>query len=701
MAQDINILSLFNYTIKNKQSIILKISAILALTIAFFFNDLAVVFNDALLNETTNYVLIIPFIFVYLIWRKRKMLSAVVPFENKPQFTTKRALTILAGAMLTSIAVMIYWYGSYTFTPIEYHMLTLPIFVTSLVLILFNFQKLRQAAFPIVFLFFLVPPPSEILYAIGGTLSKISSTVSSGVVNLIGIPTNLITEYGNPLIILTRPDGTSIQFSVDIACSGVYSLIAFAVFAVFVAFLIREGIWKKIALIAVGIPIIYALNVFRITMLLLTGYQLGESFALQTFHLLGGWVLIFIGTLLLFAVSEKILKAEIFAKSQIQCPECDQKKNGQTRFCLVCGRILKTPDSFIRRSDVIKIVALILVVATLLSIQAPAFASTRSPIQSVFTTSKGQAFSTEAFPKISGYNLSYISRDTAFEALAKSDLALTYLYNPAKGSTPIWLSFEAASTRSSLHRWEVCLINYPTEYGSGPDVVQLELSDVKISENPPIISRFFVFKDKLNVTNVVLYWYESSVLTINQTSQQKYMKLSLVAYPQSLEELPIIKNNMLSVAKAIADYWQPIKFWSSIALLISQNGATFSFVATIGLAVTLIVYSSEDLKQKRANKNAYKKLSKQNQQLIDAIQEVKLKTHATLSAISQTYQEITNKSMDGSQIFKRLEELQQTGIIINEIRSELDTPVSTWKTQMPQPLFKKWKNMFLTLVRLE
>jgi hypothetical protein len=41
--------------------------------------------NDALQSEITNYMLAIPFIFTYLIYRKRKMLRAVIPLENQNQ----------------------------------------------------------------------------------------------------------------------------------------------------------------------------------------------------------------------------------------------------------------------------------------------------------------------------------------------------------------------------------------------------------------------------------------------------------------------------------------------------------------------------------------------------------------------------------------------------------------------------------------
>lgn len=174
-------------------------------------------------------------------------------------------------------------------------MLALPIFVAGLTLILFSPQTMRQLTFPICFLIFLTPPPSEILYALGATFSTISSEASNAIVNAMGIPSIITSEYDNPTITITRPDGSTIPFTVDIACSGIYSLIGFLIFAVFIAYIIRDKPWKKLALIIVGLPLVYLLNIIRITITLILGYHYGEALALQAFHLLGGWILVFLG----------------------------------------------------------------------------------------------------------------------------------------------------------------------------------------------------------------------------------------------------------------------------------------------------------------------------------------------------------------------------------------------------------------------
>jgi len=662
-----------------------KILTLLVATIVLFSQDLTILFNDALHGEITGYLLAIPFLFAYLIYRKRKAVRTVIPLENKNQQKKTKQLSAIAGILLSVTAILLYWHGSFTFIPLEYHMLSLPIFAAGLTLILFNPQTLRQLAFPVAFLIFLMPPPTEILYTVGVTLSVISSEVSNAIVNAFGIPSTITSEHGNPTIIITRPDGTTIPFTVDIACSGIYSLIGFLIFAVFVAYIIRDKPWKKLALILLGIPLIYSLNILRITIILTLGYHYGKELALQVFHLLGGWILIFFGTLLLLLISEKIFKTQIFAKPAEKCSQCSPKSQSNQSFCLACGKILKPANISLRKVDIVKIAAIAVSIILLMSIQAPVFALTQAHPIVVYETPYGQQVSTEILPQLStNYTLSFWGRDTEFEQKAKQDMSLIYLYMPINESKePIWVTIEIASTISSLHRWEVCLITWPISQGYQPKVTQIELKDVQLTQNPPIISRYFVFTyPETNETQTVLYWYETAIFTVNSTSQQKHVKISLIAYPETLEDLPQIENQLVALATGITRYWQPIKMWSQITMLISENGITLTAASSTLIAAIIVLYTLETRRQRKANGNTYQKLSKSNRQIIDAIRETERTGTPTLDNIATTYQKTTGKQIYKRQFLKKLSEIEDTDIIESSVANMQDEPLQVWKTKL-------------------
>jgi exosortase len=653
--------------------------AILAATIiAFYLQDLTLIFTDAINNEATSYILIIPVILAYLIYRKRKMLMAAITDTDENQPKNTRYYSLLSGVLLCLTVILFYWTGSYTFTPIEYHMFTLPIFAAGLTLILFNPHTLRQALFPIVLLTFLTPPPSEIFYNIGSALSVYSSEASTALVKLFGIPATLTGEYGTPTITITRPDTTMMNFTVDVACSGIYSLLGFFVFAIFIAYIARDKPWKKATLFVIGFPLIYFLNVIRITTMVAIGYNMGEQLALDIFHLLGGWVLIFIGTIILLAISEGILKIDLFSRNKSTCPDCTANNPPTTRnYCTNCGRITKHKPPRFNTKDLAKTIAIITAITFLLWIQMPVFATTHSPAPVLIQTPNGEIGNPQLFPNITGYELSFRGRDTDFERISKQDYSLIFSYMPTdENKTLVWVGLEISSTASSLHRWETCLVTWPQT----PRVAQLDLRDTQILDNPPIMARYFAFQDlQSSQTQLVLYWYETSIFTINDTGQQKQVKISLITFPETPEKVSNMENEILPIAEAIANYWQPIKTWAQISMFISQNGINLAFTTSAFTFATAMVYLYEKRRQEKTRTSAYKKLAFRDQQLIDAIRKTQETTPATVERIKGAYQAISKTESSSEQLEQKLAELSKIGVVKVVTNGNRDEPIKAWK----------------------
>src|SRR5665647_1131514 len=56
------------------------------------------------------------------------MVSATLKQEGATASSVfAKNFTLIVGVLLCATAVLAYWFGSYTFTPIEYHMLALPV----------------------------------------------------------------------------------------------------------------------------------------------------------------------------------------------------------------------------------------------------------------------------------------------------------------------------------------------------------------------------------------------------------------------------------------------------------------------------------------------------------------------------------------------------------------------------------------------
>jgi exosortase len=662
----------------------LKAAVILAAVLLLFRQDLAIVAADALQNESTSYILAIPFLFAYLVYRKRKMLRTVIPLESQGQPRIMRYSGTMAGVLLSSTAILLYWYGSHTFTPLEYHMLTLPIFAAGLTLILFNTQAVRQLAFALVFLVLLTPPPSEILNNVGSALSVMSSEASTAFVRLLGMPSTLTSQYGNPVIQVTRPGGETMNFAVGIACSGIYSLLGFLVFAVFIGYIIRDKPWKKFVLFGIGFLLIYALNIGRIAAILEIGYNYGADTATELFHLLGGWILIFLGTLLLLAFSEKILHTQIFSKTPVKCSECSTQSAADRSFCSTCDRILKAAPIKFHKADLTKMAAIIIIPILLMSVQAPVFALTRGPPIVVVDTPTGQQVSSDILPVFSGYDLRFGYRDEGFEALAHEDMALVYYYVPTNQSEQtVYATIEIASSRQNLYSWETCVQSGQVYPFGHQETRQIELKDIQLMQNPPLIGRFFVFQyTTTNLTQAVLYWFQSSTFAINSTLQQKDVKISLITYPEKLEDLPSIENQSIAFATQVALYWEPIGTWSQMTLFLSQHSLYFAAATSTLLPVITILYAFEKRRQRKVYARTYEKLSTRSKQIIDAVLEAEEIKRPTLHTITVAYQSKTGEPIEDEKMLQKLSETEKTGIIKGGIGNVQDDPTQIWRSRL-------------------
>jgi exosortase len=657
-----------------------KILVMSSAILLFYSQDLSAVFLDAFQNECANYVLLVPLILGYFVYRKRKMLNAVIASEGSARNST--FLVTLSGILLCTTAVMLYLYGANTFSPLEYQVITLPAFAAGLVLVLFNLQTLRQLAFPIFFLVFLVPPPSQILNVMGSALSFTGSMLSVRIVSALGIHAEILNQYGNPMIMLTGADKTVLGFTLDLSCSGVYVLLGFLIFGFFMAYITRGVTWKKAVIFLVGIPLMYSLNIVRIASILLIGFSLGQDLALQAFHLLSGFVLTILSIVLLLAIMEKLFGTRIFrgGTSTQACPKCVSPENARAEnYCIYCGKSLKNAKILVHRGDIAKILVVTLLVVLMTEIQTPVLATSNKPLPVFVQTQSGEQGNTLILPEISGYRLVFLVRDEDFERLAGEDAALSYLYqSDNETQQTVTVSVELAVGRSSLHNWEECLITY----GSLP-VKQLDLRDTQILDNPPMTARYFAFEyPNSTQIEVVLYWFDQSTFVIGNETKAEYVKISLIDFPTSLKNLTEAESTLLVFGSEIARYWQPLKTWTAVSLMVSQNGWELALATTVLLAGTIGFGAVDRFRDCKAKGRIYKKLSEEDRLIIDSVRKATENSKATLANVAAIYRETASRELDDEALRQRLIQAEKAGIVNEKIISQSDEPFQTWIVNM-------------------
>jgi len=470
----------------------LALSLFLSIIGVVYWRDLEILVNEALYSEALSHVLLMPFFVGVLLYWKRDAFKAALAFDFLRKKSERMFFDELVGLSLCLTAFLVYWYGSYTFYPLEYHMLSLPIFVAGAVLVLFNIKALKALAVPLVLLVFLVPIPSEIAYTLGGGLANFNTQVSYTLLKGLRVPVALNTTYGSPTITLAKPQETPIPFTVGVACSGIYMLTAFFMFAIFLVAIVQASFPKKALMFLLGFAVFEVLNIIRITSIVSAAYFFNEEIAMLIFHSAAGLILTFIGIFITLGLSEKLLGIKVATgKAETPpCPECIKLREKIQNFCLNCGRFF---NPFRRKPSKIfwtKLTLLLIGCCLIsLSVNAPVFAMSKETIE--VTSWEG---TTAILPQIPEYSLVFLYRDAEYERLAKQDASLVYAYFPANLSKPVtYVLINVANSISNLHNWEVCLISWQTAHGRYPLVEVLASKDIQLLEGNQIIAKYLVF----------------------------------------------------------------------------------------------------------------------------------------------------------------------------------------------------------------
>lgn len=317
------------------------------------------------------------------------------------------------------------------------------------------------------------------------------------------------------------------------------------------------------------------------------------------------------------------------------------------------------------------------------SIQAPIFALTQGPAEIIVQNPQGEE-TVEILPQIQGYTRTFEYRDEHFEQIANQDASLMYAYHPIDNTKKtVWIAIEIADGKSSLHRWEYCLITGRLENDKEPLAEQKVLETVKLNENPPIIASYFVFWPPRpyyeGKYEAVLYWYETSIFQTNSTTDQKQVKISVITYADQTEDLQQLKEELLIFGDSINQYWQPIKMWSQVSLSFSEQS---DFLLPVPFALLVLIgafWFITENKSKKSKQRIFQKLPKLDKTIVDSI--ISINGIPNTENIITQYEKITNQKIFLSELNDRLEKLEDIGLVKEKIYNINDEPFLGWELQ--------------------
>jgi exosortase len=240
--------------------------ALAAILVALYWPILAGLVIQWSTDANYTHGFVVPLFSGFLVWRERAKLTAVVLRGSLS------GLAVLIGGIGILILGSI---GSENFLMRS----SLIVVLSGLVLFHLGTRILRILFFPLAFLFFMVPLPGVVFYAVTFPLQRLAAEQAAWTLDLLGVPVLL---DGNVIHL------SQITLGVTEACSGIRSLISLLAGAVAWAYLMLPLGWIALAFVLSAIPITIFANAARVVATGLIGQWFGVEYASGFFHEFAG-----------------------------------------------------------------------------------------------------------------------------------------------------------------------------------------------------------------------------------------------------------------------------------------------------------------------------------------------------------------------------------------------------------------------------
>ena len=171
--------------------------------------------------------------------------------------------------------------------------------LAGLVWMLLGTAFLRELAFPLAFLVFMIPLPAIVMNAVAFPLQLFAAQTATFCMQAAGIP---VLREGNVITL------ASTTLEVAEACSGIRSLQALLALGAVYGYFTQKAAWKKWALVLLSVPIAIAANAFRVAGTGFLAHYWGGEMAQGFYHGFAGWIVFVVAFALLLGCGGVLAK---------------------------------------------------------------------------------------------------------------------------------------------------------------------------------------------------------------------------------------------------------------------------------------------------------------------------------------------------------------------------------------------------------
>ena len=229
-------------------------------------------------DDHTHGFLILP-LALYFAWGRREKLSSLAV---KPSFR---------GAGLLVLGLLMLVVGSIG-AELFLQRASLIVVLAGLVWLILGTAVLRELAFPLAFLVFMVPLPAIAMNAVALPLQLFAAQSATFCLQAAGVP---VLREGNVIVLADT------TLEVAEACSGIRSLQALLALGAVYGYFTQRAAWKRWALLLLSVPIAIAANALRVAGTGFLAHFWGSEAAHSFYHSFAGWIIFVVAFVLLLA----------------------------------------------------------------------------------------------------------------------------------------------------------------------------------------------------------------------------------------------------------------------------------------------------------------------------------------------------------------------------------------------------------------
>ena len=256
---------------KSTQLRLILFALIVILAAAILFgSSLASLANAVINREGSSHGIFVPFLSAFFLWIKRDTL-----IKTEMRYDLLGLLIIIAGLFSPIFSI----------GPYNLQILGFIIFLSGVIILLLGWPLFKEVSFPLFFLVTLIPIPDETYSRLAESIRIISFGGSRAVISLLGIP---FLREGNTIYFHNA------TLLVAEGCSGIRYLVSYFVFSIAYAYLYKERLWSRVAVVCSSIIISLFASVIRLASIFILVYYISPWWGETKPHIFISWCVFFV-----------------------------------------------------------------------------------------------------------------------------------------------------------------------------------------------------------------------------------------------------------------------------------------------------------------------------------------------------------------------------------------------------------------------